>query len=176
MTTIVRSALGTLEPGGLVILCSCPPVDEGQRARRLAEFAAEAVDRGGSEGPKPPLPLPERTNEAARLYSRAAAEVAEAFSRAEAGATAADPPLVAFLDLWEQLAGAASPVASTGPNNGDGSSSFLSDGLHLSAAGNDRVFGCLSAAIAQHRPQLRAEELEIDFPDWSCSDLKPCPR
>mgnify|MGYP002630360085 FL=1 len=189
LAAIARAALETVEPGGLVLLVSCPPVVEEQRARRLAEAAAaDLAAAGAPPPPKPPLPpLPERTNEAARLYSRAAAEVAESFSEAAAAAEAAagavtaaakaateppSPPRVAFLDLWEELAGSASPVAAAQQPG----SSFLSDGLHLSEEGNLRVASSVLAAIAEHRPHLRAEELPLDFPDWTCSALEPCPR
>ena len=40
LAAIARAALETVEPGGLVLLVSCPPVVEEQRARRLAEAAA----------------------------------------------------------------------------------------------------------------------------------------
>ena len=202
LAEIARAAAATVEPGGLVLLVSCPPVDEEARAAKLA------ADRLllGPDGPPPPQqlpPLPERTNEAARAYSRAAAEVAESLSSpssfasssdegqtlpkaedaaAEAkAAAAAAAPRVAFLDLWQELGGASCPVATEEEETGDGEGEggrarrgFLSDGLHLSELGNLRVFGCVSAAIEEHRPRLGAAALPLDFPDHST--MEPCAR
>lgn len=185
LAQLARAALGTVEPGGLVVIVSCPPVDEVARARKLA------ADQGGEQDPAvlpPLLPLPERTNEAARAYSRAAAEVAESLSSsssspadaAKTTATAAtEPPRVAFLDLWEELGGASFPTAGRSGDwdrdeeKGDPRRLF-SDGLHLSELGSLRVFGSVAAAIAEHRPHLSAAELPLDFPDHS--EMEPCPR
>lgn len=207
LTAIASAALGTMEPGGLVLLISCPPVDDGERVRRAGLAAAvadldlavgPAAPREGDAPPPPLAPLPERTNEAARLYSRAAREVVESLSSSSSshgtgkeeekergqGAsrvdpTTAEPPRVKFLDLWELLGGSSSPVAteSSGPSStaSEGEDGrFLSDGLHLSELGNARVFGSVLAAIAEHRPHLRASELPLDLPDHSTMD--PCPR
>lgn len=183
LAQLARAALETVEPGGLVLLISCPPVDESARARKLA------ADQG-QDPASPPLPLPERTNEAARAYSRAAAEVAESLSSSssspadaaakETTAATTEPPRVAFLDLWEELGGASFPA---GPGGGEGDQDeekedprrLFSDGLHLSAElGSLRVFGSVAAAIAEHRPHLSAAELPLDFPEWSA--MEPCPR
>lgn len=65
-----------MERGGTVLLISCPPVGEEARARKLGrELAGPQAFPGSSS-----LPLPERTNEAARMYAEAACEVAESFS------------------------------------------------------------------------------------------------
>jgi lysophospholipase L1-like esterase len=89
------------------------------------------------------LEQPERTNEAAGRYAAAALAAA-----AEAG--------VPSLDLWSRLQ----------EEEAGWEERLLSDGLHLSPAGNARVGELVLEAVVKAWPELAAEALPMDAPTW----------
>ena len=119
----------------------------------------------------------------ARAYGDAAKRVALA-AGAAAGAGAPAAPIL-FLSAFDLLVDApahgsvveegrplppAGPVAPGAPHW----HAFLSDGLHLSPAGNDLLSRAVLAAIAAGCPSIAPSALTIDFPVWS--DVPPPPH
>lgn len=178
---MTRAALESVEDGGLVVLISCPPVDDAERSEHLLLSATGATAAVAGR-----FPPPERTNEAARDYSRAAREVAEAFAGGEGGGeegrhrrgrrAGLPPPKVAFLDLWSELEGQDRDMETVG-RGGRGRNRCLSDGLHLSPLGNAEVFRSLMRTVEEGGNccgHLLAERLPFDYPLHS--EMEPCPR
>lgn len=87
----------------------------------------------------------ERTNEVSGRYAQAVKRVGEEAQ-------------VPVLNLWEEFQRAS-------PHN-DWETSLLSDGLHLSPAGNKLVGSLVLELIEQKLDHIRVANVPWDFPDW----------
>jgi lysophospholipase L1-like esterase len=142
-----------------------PLAEYTQRLQALL-LAAAAVARCVlclGPGPMDDRRWPQRSNAASAAYN-AAARAACAGARAAAGAAA--PPIL-FASLLPE-----------GPTPGEGSAlgaardpapwlDLLSDGLHLSSAGNVELAALVLRTLAAQCPAVAPEALPYDFPAWS---------
>lgn len=163
----------------LVVVITPPPIDEDARVRHAISLARQSGDPNAEKDPL--LQLPERTDEAARRYASAAVDVVRgAFQSAdgEKNSSSSSSVKVEVLDLYSEFkreGGRTSDECSSSSSPATGSwKELLSDGLHLSARGNERLFELLLQLIAERAPHLLPENLPTDAPDRA--ELEPCPR
>lgn len=114
-----------------VVLIGAPPVYGPARIEHVLKTKGVAIAE------------PERTDELAGAYSRAAAEVAAAKG-------------VPFVETW-------------GPFHAVSGweTKLLSDGLHLTPAGNDRLLSLLQESIEGNFPELVPDRVRFVVPAWA---------
>ena len=99
----------------------------------------------------------------AASYAQAVREAVEAVNAETAGATPA--PRLLLLDLNKLMAewsGSGGVVSGEAP----AWHALLSDGLHLSAEGNELLFDALARLISERAPDIVPDALTLDFPLW----------
>ncbi|CAM9475692.1 unnamed protein product, partial [Phaeothamnion confervicola] len=99
------------------------------------------------------------------------------FTEAKAEPTGAIPDRTMYARACKDAAGELGiPAvdAFSGFGGGDPAKSalLLSDGLHLSAAGNSLLFGLIKETVRLHYPALLPEQLKMHAPLWSSVDPK----
>lgn len=87
--------------------------------------------------------LIDRTNARSHSYAEAARKVSAEFS-------------LPCLDLWRHLEG-----------ESEARQLYLSDGLHLSALGNAKLFDALKDLIYSAYPAWSIDRMPLDQPDWA---------
>ena len=160
-----------------------PVAEYKQHVTNLARAAA-GISRAVVVISPPPvdsLRWPDRTLARTREYRDAAREAVASLAHAGGDAPLEAAPCVLFLDafaLFEAEGEAAAAdlgrygAAPCGPRapGEPGWFLLLSDGLHLSPAGNTALARALLALVAQSAPELQPQSLTIDFPLWKDID------
>lgn len=190
IAAIVETAARVSE---VVVVLSPPAVDRHRWPDRCMEsakaYATAAADAVKAAREKLGLPeteeVPAVPSPSASFSPSSTGSSSSSFSSltvdTSVGGTALEKkrPIILFIDLFSLCLEHKATATAAGVDGTDEASEpawfeLLSDGLHLSAAGNALVFDSLMKAVRTHAPHLAPEALQWDLPMWKAlGNLSP---